>query len=32
MGESGAATCPEKMMYSKASIVGQDPHGTAPDP
>jgi hypothetical protein len=25
MGESGAATCPEKVIYSKASTVGSDP-------
>jgi hypothetical protein len=24
--------CPEKVIYSKASTVGQDPHGRAPDP
>jgi hypothetical protein len=29
---SGAATSPEKMIYSKVSIVGPDPHGKVPDP
>jgi hypothetical protein len=32
MGRSRAATCLEKVIYSKASTVGQDPHGRAPDP
>jgi hypothetical protein len=32
MGGSRAATCPEKVMYSKASTVSPDPHGRAPDP
>jgi hypothetical protein len=27
MGGSGAATCPEKVMYSKASTVSPDPMG-----
>jgi hypothetical protein len=29
---SGAATCPEKVIYSKASTVSPDPHGKALDP
>jgi hypothetical protein len=29
---SGAATCPEKVIYSKASTVSSDPHGKVPDP
>jgi hypothetical protein len=32
MGRSGAATCPEKVTYSKASPVSTDPHGKVPDP
>jgi hypothetical protein len=32
MGGSGAATCLEKVIYSKASTVSPDPHGRAPDP
>jgi hypothetical protein len=32
MGGSGAATCPEKVMYSKASTVSPDPHGRMSDP
>jgi hypothetical protein len=32
MGGSGAATCPEKVTYSKASIVSPDPHGRVSDP
>jgi hypothetical protein len=32
MGGSGAATCPEKVIYSKASTVSPDPHGKVPDP
>jgi hypothetical protein len=32
MGGSKAATCLEKVAYSKASTVGPDPHGRAPDP
>ena len=32
MGESGAATCPEKVIYSKASTVSLDPHGRVSDP
>jgi hypothetical protein len=27
MGGSGAATCPKKVIYSKASTVNPDPHG-----
>jgi hypothetical protein len=29
---SGAATWPEKTIYSKVSTVGPDPHGKVPDP
>jgi hypothetical protein len=29
---SGAATWPEKMIYSKVSTVSPDPHGNVPDP
>jgi hypothetical protein len=29
---SGAATWPEKTIYSKVSTVGLDPHGKVPDP
>jgi hypothetical protein len=29
---SGAATWPEKTIYSKVSIVGPDPHGKVSDP
>jgi hypothetical protein len=29
---SGAATWPEKMIHSKVSTAGPDPHGTVPDP
>jgi hypothetical protein len=32
MGGSGAAMCPEKVIYSKTSTVSLDPHGRAPDP
>jgi hypothetical protein len=32
MRSSGAATWPEKKLYSKASTVSLDPHGKAPDP
>jgi hypothetical protein len=32
VGGSGAATWPEKVMYSKASTVSPDPHGRLPDP
>jgi hypothetical protein len=32
MGGSGAATCPEKVIYPKASTVSLDPHGKVPDP
>jgi hypothetical protein len=32
MGGSGAATCPERVIYTKASIVSLDPHGKVPDP
>jgi hypothetical protein len=32
MGGSEAATCPEKVIYSKASTISPDPHGRAPDP
>jgi hypothetical protein len=32
VGGSGAATWPEKMIYSKVATVGQDPHGKTPDP
>jgi hypothetical protein len=32
MGGFGAATCPEKVIYSKASTVSPDPHGKVPDP
>jgi hypothetical protein len=32
IGGSGAATCPKKVIYSKASTVSQDPHGRAQDP
>jgi hypothetical protein len=32
MGRSEATMCPEKVIYSKASTVGQDPHGRASDP
>jgi hypothetical protein len=32
MGESEAATCLEKVIYSKASTVSPDPHGRALDP
>jgi hypothetical protein len=32
MGRSGTATCPEKVIYSKASTVSPDPHGRVPDP
>jgi hypothetical protein len=31
MGGSGAVTCPEKVIYSKASTVSPDPHGRASD-
>jgi hypothetical protein len=30
-GRSGDATCPENVIYSKASAVSQDHHGRAPD-
>jgi hypothetical protein len=29
---SGAATCLEKMIYSKVSAASPDPHGKVPDP
>jgi hypothetical protein len=29
---SRAAMWPEKMIYSKVSTVGPDPHGKVPDP
>jgi hypothetical protein len=29
---SGTATWPEKMIYSKVSIVSSDPHGKVSDP
>jgi hypothetical protein len=32
MGGFGAATCPEKVIYSKASTVSPDPHGKVLDP
>jgi hypothetical protein len=32
VGGSGAATWSEKMIYSKVSTVGPDPHGKMPDP
>jgi hypothetical protein len=32
MGGSGATTCPEKVIYSKASTVSPDPHGRVSDP
>jgi hypothetical protein len=32
MGGSGAATWPEKVIYSKASTVSPDPHGKVSDP
>jgi hypothetical protein len=32
MGGSEIATCPEKVIYSKASTVSPDPHGRVPDP
>jgi hypothetical protein len=32
MGGSGAATCPEKVTYFKASPVSPDPHGKVSDP
>jgi hypothetical protein len=32
VGGSGAATWPEKMIYSKVSTVSLDPHGNVPDP
>jgi hypothetical protein len=32
IGGSGAATCPEKVIYSKTSTVSPDPHGKVPDP
>jgi hypothetical protein len=32
MGGSGAATWPEKMIYSKVSTMSLDPHGKVPDP
>jgi hypothetical protein len=32
IGGSRAATCPEKVIYSKSSTVSQDPHGRASDP
>jgi hypothetical protein len=32
MGGSRAATCPKKVIYSKASTVSLDPHGRALDP
>jgi hypothetical protein len=32
MGGSGAATCPEKVIYSKASTMSPDPHGKVLDP
>jgi hypothetical protein len=32
MGGSGAATCPEKVIYSKASTASPDPHGRVSDP
>jgi hypothetical protein len=31
-GGSGAATCPEKVIYPKASTVSPEPHGRVPDP
>jgi hypothetical protein len=31
-GGSGAATCLEKVIYSKASTVSLDPHGKVSDP
>jgi hypothetical protein len=32
MGGSRAATCPEKVIYSKTSTVSPDPQGRVPDP
>jgi hypothetical protein len=32
MGGFGATTCPEKVIYSKASTVSLDPHGKVLDP
>jgi hypothetical protein len=32
VGGSGAATWPEKVIYSKASIVSPNPHGKVLDP
>jgi hypothetical protein len=32
MGGSGAATCPEKVIYSKASTISPDPHGERQTP
>jgi hypothetical protein len=32
MDSSGAATWPEKMIYSKVSTVSPDLHGKEPDP
>jgi hypothetical protein len=32
MDGSGAATWPEKVIHSKVSTMGPDPHGTVPDP
>jgi hypothetical protein len=32
MGGFDAATCPEKVTYSKTSPVSPDPHGKVPDP
>jgi hypothetical protein len=32
MDGSGAATWPEKMIYSKVSTVSSDPHGNVPNP
>jgi hypothetical protein len=32
MGGSRTATCPEKVIYSKASTVSQNPHGRVSDP
>jgi hypothetical protein len=31
MGGSGAATCLEKVIYSKASTVSPNPHGRVPE-
>jgi hypothetical protein len=29
---SGATTWPKKMIHSKVSVMGPDPHGKVPDP